>query len=176
MIRKVIAIGGLALAFTGGIGNAQSVVGTWQCQGTAFGESTVGSEFSFDPTGNFRMVMQLGGPLGTRIIGGGQYTFAPTEQGDFNLHLTPVDWLPKQICSGPFGQGGNCTPVALQPADVFFQFVDPNTTRTRNGDLCQRASAPASVPDFPSAPPQAPASVSQAPSAGGGQSVLDFLK
>jgi hypothetical protein len=190
MLHKTINIGGLALMLTAGVANGQSanqapvnIVGTWQCNGPVFGQFVQRSEFSFDPNGNFRMVEAVAsaGLSSQPIIGGGQYTFGPTTEGDYNIHLTPVDWQPKQICSGPFGQGGNCTPVALQPADVFFRFITPNTTQTRNGDICERASSidaaanpnPPTVPNFN---PPASSSAPQAPNAqGAGQQFFQML-
>ena len=130
---------GAALSAEGQLSGSEAVaqiLGKWHCSGGMAG-SFSDQEYSFGPGGVWFFVIVWGGPLGTFIRGGGQYT-AAAGPNSLDIQLYPVDWRPTQICSGPYGQGGNCTKVMLHQTTAHWQFVGPNTVRSAQGPVCQR--------------------------------------
>lgn len=97
----------------------------------------ISSYLSFDGTGNYRFLTIV---AGMPIRGGGNYAAAPISHSSLALQLRPFAWYPRQVCSGPFGQGGHCVPIMPASGTIYVRFLDRNTTRGSNGGTCHRLS------------------------------------
>jgi hypothetical protein len=107
----------------------------WRCTNFDAVGHEIPSYLSFDGVGNYRFVTIV---AGLPIRGGGNYAIAPISPSTIRLQLRPFAWEPRQVCSGPFGQGGNCVPVTPASGTVYVRFLNRDTTRGSNGGICHR--------------------------------------
>lgn len=115
------------------------IQGRWYCQTVLFGTPLLGTETYTDT--NYTSIFTSQGWNGYIIVGGG-YSAAAVGPRALRISYQPSDWSPKEICSGPFGHGGNCLILNFPPETHVATFANANSfERDRAGgavDTCQR--------------------------------------
>ena len=111
---------------------ATILLGEWRCDSSFNGAPVVSIETYTG--GNYTTVVLF---QGQQLIVGGNDSVVPVAANSIQVSYRPVNWRPRQVCSGPGGVGGNCVPFNPEPTTDQLSFPNRDTFQRPVGS-CRR--------------------------------------